>query len=176
MQQADKLHNNNNNNKDKNMARKTIADLEAENEALKLKLENSGDTELLTQENTALLTQNELLVKAKEESDARLVDAINNMEKPLVVNGEVQAFGCKIFKGNEYTEDLKRRGITITSKFDIETLRAFINSDWSPSMVMDKFGLTKEDLQSYVYKLSKKELREVPIKLNFKRDIFGRQG
>jgi len=158
------------------MARKTVAELEAENQALKETIENGADTSALEAENTALLSQNELLIKAKEESDARLVKAIEEMEKPVIVNGQVQAEGCKVFTGNGYTEDLQRRNIKIVSKFDIETLRTFINSDWSPSMVMEKFGLSKEQLQSFVFKLSKRELRDKPIKLDFRRDMFGKEG
>ena len=158
------------------MGRKTVADLEAENKKLKEELANGVDTSALEAENTALVDQVQLLKDAKEQADARLVQAIEDMETPVIVNGQVQAEGCKVFYGNEYSEDLKRRGIVIVSKFDIETLRTFINSDWSPSMVMEKFGLTEVQLQSYIYKLSEAELREKPIKLNFKRDVFGREG
>jgi len=116
-------------------------------------------------------------VGLSKEAEKRLLVELENMEAPEVVNGQVQAAGCVIFKGNGYTEDLKRRGIKVVSKFDIETLRTFINSDWSPSMVMDKFGLTEAQLQSYVWKLSTQERRgERPIKLDFKRDLFGREG
>ncbi len=159
------------------MGRKTIADLELENKALKEQIANNADTEELEAENKALVEQNGLLEAAKKEADARLVTAIENMEVPTVINGQVQSAGCKVFYGNEYTEDLIKRGIKIESKFDIETLRAFINSDWSPSMVMEKFGLTKQQLQSYVWRLSEEELRgDRPIKLDFNRDLFGREG
>ena len=159
------------------MARKTVADLEAENKVLKEKLEAGADTSALEAENALLVGQNQLLEDAKAQAEARLVSAISDMEQPAVINGQVQSAGCKVFYGNEYTEDLIRRGIKIVSKFDIETLRTFINSDWSPSMVMEKFGLTKEQLQSYVWKLSEAELRgDRPIKLNFQRDVFGKEG
>jgi len=159
------------------MGRKTVADLEAENKVLKEKLEAGVDTSALEAENALLVGQNQLLEDAKAQAEARLVSAISDMEQPAVINGQVQSAGCKVFYGNEYTEDLIRRGIKIVSKFDIETLRTFINSDWSPSMVMEKFGLTKEQLQSYVWKLSEAELRgDRPIKLNFQRDVFGKEG
>ena len=159
------------------MARKTVADLEAENAKLKEELANGVDTSALEAENQVLSEQNKLLVDAKAQAEARLVATIENMEQPIIVNGQVQSEGCKVFYGNEYTEDLIRRGINIVSKFDIETLRTFINSDWSPSMIMEKFGLTRDQLQSYVWKLSEEELRgDKPIKLDFKRDLFGREG
>ncbi len=111
------------------------------------------------------------------ESEKRLLAELENMEAPQVINGQVQAAGCQIFKGNEFTEYLLAKGIKIVSKFDVETLRTFINSDWSPSMVMEKFGLTEAQLQSYVWKLSTQERRgDRPIKLDFKRDVFGREG
>jgi len=159
------------------MGRKTVADLEAENAKLKEELANGVDTSALEAENTALVDQVELLKDAKAQAEARLTKAIEDMETPVIIDGKVQAEGCKVFYGNEYTEDLLRRGIKIVSKFDIETLRAFINSDWSPSMVMEKFGLTEAQLQSYVWKLSEEELRgDKPIKLDFRRDVFGREG
>jgi len=155
------------------MARKTVADLEAENKALREEMANQPDISELEAENQALVDQAELL-KAKQ---AQLVNDIENMEKPVVVNGQVQAEGCKIFTGNGYTENLQERGIKVVSRFDVETLRTFINSDWSPSMVMEKFGLTKEKLQGYVWRLSEAELRgDKPIRLDFKRDLFGREG
>jgi len=145
------------------MSRKTVAELEAENKALKVQLGNSVDVSALEVENKALQESVVLNKQAKEEAEARLVLAIEDMEKPHVINGQVQAEGMTVFTGNGYTEDLLRRGVKIVSKFDIETLRTFINSDWTPSMVMEKFGLTKEQLQSYVFKLSKREMREKPI-------------
>jgi hypothetical protein len=158
------------------MGRKTVADLERENKELKEKLSSVGDVKTLEDENKALQESVELNKQAKAAAEARLTALINDMDTPTIVNGEVQAEGCVIFKGNEYTEHLKERGIKIVSKFDIETLRTFINSGWSPSMVMEKFGLSEASLQSYVFKLSKKEMRDKPIKLDFKRDIFGREG
>ena len=42
---------------------------------------------------------------------------------------------------------------------------------------MDKFGLSEKQLQSYIWKLSELELRgDKPIKLDFRRDVFGREG
>jgi len=155
------------------MGRKTVAELEAENAQLKLDLEATPDTSELEAENKALVDQVEL----HKQKQAQLLNDIENMEKPVVVDGKVQAIGCKVFTGNEYTEDLQRRGIKIVSRFDVETLRTFINSDWSPSMVMEKFGLTKDQLQGYVWRLSEAELRgDKPIKLDFKRDLFAREG
>ena len=159
------------------MGRKTVAELEAENAELKQEMANQPDVSALEAENTALADQNQLLADAKAQAEARLTQAINDMEQPTVINGQVQAGGCKVFYGNEYTEHLIKHGVKIVSKFDIETLRTFINSDWSPSMVMEKFGLTREQLQSYVWKLSELELRgDRPIKLDFKRDVFGKEG
>ena len=54
----------------------------------------------------------------------------------------------------------------------VEELRAYINSKWTPSMVMEKYQLDVDDLQQAVWKLSKKELREKPISFNLKYNIF----
>ena len=54
----------------------------------------------------------------------------------------------------------------------IEELRAYINSHWTPSMLMEKWQMTEEELKQLVWKLSKAELRDRPIKVNFKNDFF----
>jgi len=171
---------------------KALIEMEARVKELEAKISEQDEMKKLSEKEQAL--EKQLLVQDKEdaqkevvdlkqsvklskEAEVRLLDELENMEQPVVVDGKVQAAGCVIFTGNEYTEDLKRRGIKVVSRFDIETLRTFINSDWSPSMVMDKFGLSEAQLQSYVWKLSEMELRgDSPIKLNFKRDTFGREG
>lgn len=176
------------------MAAKSKALIAAEEriEEMKAQLEEQKQlAELAEQEAelSAQLAEQDVVDKDKEiaelktavglskEAETRLLSELENMEAPVVVNGQVQAAGCQVFTGNGYTEDLQRRGIAIVSKFDIETLRTFINSDWSPSMVMDKFGLSEAQLQSYIWKLSTQERRgDRPIKLDFKRDIFGREG
>ena len=54
----------------------------------------------------------------------------------------------------------------------IEELRAYINSHWTPSMLMEKWQFTEEELKQLVWKLSKAELRDKPIVVNFKNDFF----
>lgn len=54
----------------------------------------------------------------------------------------------------------------------IEELRAYINSNWTPSMLMEKWQFTEEDMEQLVWKLSKAELRDKPIVVNFKNDFF----
>lgn len=54
----------------------------------------------------------------------------------------------------------------------IEELRAYINSHWTPSMLMEKWQMDEEELKQLVWKLSKAELRDRPIKVNFKNDFF----
>lgn len=54
----------------------------------------------------------------------------------------------------------------------IEELRAYINSYWTPSMLMEKWQMTEKELEQLVWKLSRAELRDKPIKVNFKNDFF----
>jgi len=54
----------------------------------------------------------------------------------------------------------------------IEELRAYINSHWTPSMLMEKWQMTEKEMTQLVWKLSKAELRDRPIKVNFKNDFF----
>jgi len=57
-------------------------------------------------------------------------------------------------------------------KATIEELRAFINSGWKPSMLIEKWQFTEKELTQLVWKLSKAELRDKPIACNFKQDFF----
>ncbi len=164
------------------MARKTVADLEKENAELKAQLEAqpvgepSQELVALQEENDTLKGQVQLSAEEQAKAEARLVNAINDMEEMTVINGQVQVAGIKVFYGSEYTEDLERRGITKQGKLTIEVLRVSINSDWAPSMVMREFGLTEQALQQVVWRLSERELRDRPIKLDFKRDLFSKEG
>ena len=52
------------------------------------------------------------------ESEKRLLAELENMEAPQVIDGKVQAAGCRIFKGNEFTEYLHAKGINYLEEKD----------------------------------------------------------
>lgn len=152
--------------------------MEKEIEELKGELANKPtevvDTELV-EENENLKEQLAVARTHSEESEKRLMAEIDGME-----NGDFG--GCLVFTPDEYKDYSAAQGKIYGRKPNqktectIEELRALINSDWSPAMVMEKHGMTEGDLQQLIWKLSKEELRDNAIKLNFKRDQFGREG
>ncbi len=97
-------------------------------------------------------------------------------------DGRVAGTGIRVMTPDEYRIHSAKSGLIMgrkpdeTTKCSIEELRALINSNWSPSMVMEKHGLDVEGLKQLIWKLSKEELREKPIKFNIERDFFGREG
>jgi hypothetical protein len=54
----------------------------------------------------------------------------------------------------------------------IEELRALINSGRKPQYMMDKWGLDEEEFKDLVWKLSKRELRDKPLRFDIKRDFI----
>ena len=179
--------------------RKTIADLERELEEQK-KLTIDAETKNLeltaemaelpaaadikTEDELDLAAENALLkeeiAKNKshtKESEARLMTYLSDMEE----NGG-NTDGCTTYTPDEYRVASAKQGRImgrekgVVTKCSVEELRALINSDWAPSMVMDKHGMDEKALQQLVWKLSLAELRDKSIKLNFKRDTFGREG
>ena len=95
------------------------------------------------------------------------------------VAGEVVKTGIQTMSSEEYMEYSRANGRTgyggeIGVKYDcsIEDLRAKINSNWKPSMVMEKYQIDEEELKQLVWSLSKKELRDVPVKFDIKHDYF----
>ena len=169
------------------MGRKTVAELEAENKALKEQVAQ-GNTEVvsgeLVKENTKLKEQLAQVKAHTKESEERLMRELETMgeNETLIINGEVQGTGVKVMTPDEYRDYSKAKGTIMgrlpnqKSVCSIEELRALINSDWSPSMVIEKHGMTEGELQQLVWKLSLKELRDRPIKLDIKRDLFGKEG
>lgn len=70
----------------------------------------------------------------------------------------------------EYEEYSKKKGTIMGRKPDqktamsIEELRVLINDGWTPERVKAKHGLNDEELKQLVWKLSKAEQRERPIR------------
>lgn len=54
----------------------------------------------------------------------------------------------------------------------IEEMRALINSGWKPSMIMRKHGINEKEFEQLVWKLSKAELRDRPLKFSIEQDFI----
>ena len=87
--------------------------------------------------------------------------------------------GIKTMTAEEYTAYSKANGRTAYGgekgvKVDatIEELRAYINSNWKPSMLLEKWQMTEEELIQLTWRLAKAELRDRQPTVNFKQDFF----
>ena len=127
---------------------------------------------------------NEQLKNELEEAKAReaaLQEQIDEMEVPEIVDGQTPS-GIKVMTAEEYGKYSKENGRIMgrlpnqKTVCSIEELRALINSNWTPSMVMEKHGIDAEELKQLVWKLSKRELRDKPIKYSIERDFFVKEG
>lgn len=176
------------------MGKKTIAQLEAELADLKVangtlqktidetplpesKDIMTGDQLDLLEENAQLKLQIANNKSHSSESESRLMDILQGMED---AGGNTD--GCLTMTPDEYKAYSASKGRIMgrlpnqKTKCSIEELRALINSDWTPSMVMEKHGMSENDLQQLIWKLSSQELRDRPIKLEIGRDFFGKEG
>lgn len=54
----------------------------------------------------------------------------------------------------------------------IEELRAYINSGWKPSMLLEKWQMDEYELTQLTWRLAKQELRDRQPTVNFKQDFF----
>jgi uracil DNA glycosylase len=116
--------------------------------------------------------------------EAELAKEIAQMEENTyqIVGGQVHNTKIKVFTPDEYKEFSAQNGLIMGRHPDqktpcsIEELRALINSNWTPKMVMEKHGMTPEDLKQLVWKLSKAELRDKPIKYSIEGNFFSREG
>ena len=101
--------------------------------------------------------------KTKQKKDQQMAEtATKKTEKP-------QKFSA-VMSTSEYEEKCKKNGTVFGREKDVKTectieeLRVLINSNWTPEMVMDKHGMSEEEHKQLVWKLSKAERRETPIR------------
>ena len=145
----------------------------------------AATVEKLQKELTATKKELTETKKLTKEQAARLTKDIEQMgERDFqIVGGQIQGLNIKVMTPDEYREWSKEEnGLIMGRRPDqktectIEELRALINSNWTPKMVMEKHGLTAEDLKQLVWKLSKKELRDKPIKYSIEGNFFSKEG
>lgn len=110
--------------------------------------------------------KNKAVAKKSEKVEAELVE---------------QPSGIVVRTAEEYAEYSLSQGRTrfggekgVKVPVTVEELRALINSNWRPSMVMEKFQLDEEEHKQLVWALSKKELRDSPIGFDLKHDMYRR--
>lgn len=91
---------------------------------------------------------------------------------------QVENGNIAVLTPTEYQEYSKANGkfegrpLNKKIKPTIEELRALINAGHKPSYMMNKWGLDAEEFKALVWKLSKKELREVPLRFDLKQDYI----
>jgi len=126
-----------------------------------------------------------MATSSKAKKEAALTKEIQEMENNTyqIVGGQVNNTKIKVFTPDEYKEYSKQEHGLIMGRHpeqktncSIEELRALINSNWTPKMVMEKHGMSAEDLKQLVWKLSKAELRDKPIKYSIEGNFFSREG
>lgn len=90
------------------------------------------------------------------------------------VNEEIIKKELRVLTPTEYADYSKSKGTIMGRRPDQKTvctteeLRILINEGWTPEQVKDKHGLDDEELKQLVWKLSKEEQREKPIKFGKK--------
>jgi len=92
---------------------------------------------------------------------------------------EVVVEGIQILTPEEYVAQNIAAGrapyggeIGATQQVSIEELRAYINSGWTPSMLMGRWQMDEEQLKQLVWKMSVAEMRDKPVSINFRMDFF----
>ena len=119
-----------------------------------------------------------------EERIKQLENDINEMADMdmTAVNGKVAGTGIHVYKAEDWINKCKEKGMPFGRKngqkveCTIEELRALINSNWSPSMIMEKYGMNAEGFKQLVWRLSKRELRDNPIRFSIERDTISKEG
>jgi len=118
------------------------------------------------------------------EIERRVTERIEAMadQNFTAVGGKIAGTKITVETPDQYRESSKKRGLVMgrhpsqKTKCTVEELRALINSNWTPSMIMEKHGISAEDFKQLVWKLSKKELRDTPIRFSIERDTISQQG
>ena len=102
------------------------------------------------------------------------IKKIKEVVKTEVVKSKIQTFTAEEYGrysiANGRTKYGGEKGVKVNTT--IEELRAFINSGWKPSMLLEKWQYSEEEMKQLVWALSKAELRDKPIVCNFKQDFF----
>lgn len=87
--------------------------------------------------------------------------------------------GIQTMTAEEYGKYSEKHGRTryggekgVKVNATIEMLRAYLNSGWKPSMLMEMWQLSEEEFKQLVWRLAKAELRDREPTINFKQDFI----
>lgn len=117
---------------------------------------------------------------AEEGVDEITHQAVSKIIKENAPKVEVTLVGkMQTFTASEYEEYSLANGRTryggekgVKVNATIEELRAYINSGWTPNMLLEKWQMTKEELKQLTWRLAKAELRDKKPTINYERDFF----
>ena len=123
-------------------------------------------------------------------SNKEIADKLSTEEEPLtyqavakIIRDTVEVLpakqGIQTFTAEEYGDYSVGKGRTryggvkgVKVDATIEMLRAYISSNWKPSMLKEMWQLSEEELTQLTWKLAKAELRDRQPTVNFKQDFF----
>lgn len=139
------------------------------------------EEEILTLSNEGF-SNKEIADKVSTEDDNvsyQAVAKVIKQSKPKAVKAEVITTGLKTFTAEEYAEYSVANGrsryggeIGVTVSATIEELRAYINSGWKPTMLLEKWQMSEDELRSLTILLARRESRDREPTVNYKQDFF----
>lgn len=113
--------------------------------------------------------------KISYQAVAKVIKA-NTIEPDEIIDAPV---GIQTFTAEEYGDYSEANGRTryggekgVKVNATVEELRAYINSGWKPSMLLEKWQMTEEELKQLTWALAKSELRDKEPVINYKQDFF----
>lgn len=143
------------------------------NEVLKLKEEGLSNTEIATKLSTdEEVFTHQAVTKIIKDNTA----PVKVVEPDEIIDAPI---GIQTFTAEEYGDYSVAHGRTryggekgVKVKATIEELRAYINSGWKPSMLLEKWQMDEEELKQLTWALARAELRDRQPTINFKQDFF----
>lgn len=141
------------------------------------------NVEQVLQMNKEGFSNKEIAEKLGTEEEPLTYQAVAKMIKGSAPKAlEVDIIPAKEFKtmtAEEYEEYSLANGRTryggekgVKVDATIEELRAYINSGWKPSMLLEKWQMSEEELKQLTWALARRELRDKQPTINFKQDFF----
>jgi len=107
---------------------------------------------------------------------AKIIKANTPIEVDEVIDAPV---GIQTFTAEEYGDYSVDNGRTryggekgVKVDASIEELRAYINSGWKPSMLLEKWQMSEEELKQLCWALARAELRDRKPTINYKQEFF----
>jgi len=168
---------------------KALEEQAQEREQLKALEDKEAELQLslVTQDKDDALKEVEELqkeVKLSKEAEERMTKEIEAMaDQPVtIVDGRVVGTGIQVLSPDAYEAECTKRGRIMgrrkgqKTKPSIEELRVTINAGRKPSWFLRKTGIDAEELKQLVWKLSKKEMRDAPVKYSIEQDFFSQEG